>query len=231
MNLPSPLTFVLPFLILPCMVQAQIRPRPVAPNTAIVVDERLSPLRTEPLISAQLLRRVGRGRRLVITAERRARDGLVFYKVRVTRRTSGWIQREALICPRRRGEDRKLFRLILGSKDFDRLARARIFLQLFPGSPLRPRVLLLFGDAAQAASEKLSRVAARRLGTAIETEPAPEFSYFLNYAGLDRYNRQGIRFVFDRERKEIRYDGNAYREIVRRYPLSPEAVEAHKRLN
>jgi hypothetical protein len=52
----------------------------------------------------------------------------------------------------------------------------------------------------------------------------------LNYSGLDRYNRQGVIFTFDREAKKFHYDGAGWREIVRRYPQSPEASEAQTRL-
>jgi hypothetical protein len=37
-------------------------------------------------------------------------------------------------------------------------------------------------------------------------------------------------FVFDRTSKRLHYDGAAWRELTRRYPNSPEAVEARKRL-
>ena len=59
---------------------------------------------------------------------------------------------------------------------------------------------------------------------------APEFSYFLNFTGLDRYNRQGIRFVFDPETKTFHYDGASWNEILRRHPRSPQAPEAGQRL-
>jgi hypothetical protein len=59
---------------------------------------------------------------------------------------------------------------------------------------------------------------------------APVFSYFLNFNGLDRYRRQGVRFVFDRAAKQFHYDGAAWREVLRRHPRSPEADEARKRL-
>jgi len=58
----------------------------------------------------------------------------------------------------------------------------------------------------------------------------PEFSYYLNYNGLGRYNREGITFLFDRTTKKFSYDGVAWREILKRYPNSPEAVEARKHL-
>jgi hypothetical protein len=59
---------------------------------------------------------------------------------------------------------------------------------------------------------------------------APVFSYFLNYNGLDRWRRQGIVFTFNGATKQFQYDGAAWREILRRYPRSPEAVEARRRL-
>jgi hypothetical protein len=59
---------------------------------------------------------------------------------------------------------------------------------------------------------------------------APLFSYFLNYNGLDRYRRQGIAFVFDPAARLFHYDGASWREILRRHPRSPEAVDARKRL-
>jgi hypothetical protein len=39
-----------------------------------------------------------------------------------------------------------------------------------------------------------------------------------------------VRFVLDRSAKRLHYDGAAWREIVRRYPQSPEAAEARERL-
>jgi len=92
-------------------------------------------------------------------------------------------------------------------------------------------VLLLYGDTAEAAADRLSRDASRRLPVnQMAATDAPDFSYFLNYTGLDRYNRQGIRFVFDRESKRFHYDGASWNEIIRRHPRSPEATEARRRL-
>ena len=202
-----------------------------ARRTGIVVDERLSALRASPDLSAKLLRRLGRGRAVSITGQRRSLDGILFYSVMVSRRTGGWLQREAVIVPRRTGDDERLLRLINASADFDRVARARIFLDAFPHSSLRPQVLLLFGDAVEQAAVKLSRDAARRLNAdEMQANGAPVFSYSLNYGGLDRYNRQGVRFAFDREQRKFHYDGASWREIIRRYPRSPEAAQARTRL-
>ena len=63
------------------------------------------------------------------------------------------------------------------------------------------------------------------------TGGAPVASYFMNYVGVDRYRKQGIIFTFDGAAKRFHYDGAAWREILRRYPRSPEAVEARQRLD
>jgi hypothetical protein len=208
------------------------KPRvPPGGHLAVVADERLAALRSAPEPQARLLRRLSRGRFVSIRSTSRSRDGLVFYRVVVTRRTSGWLQSEAVIASWRPGDDQRLLGLIEGADEFDRVARARVFLNAFPRSPLRTKVLLIFGDAAEDAAAKLSREAERRFEKReLPTGGAPEFSYYLNYSGLDRYNRQGVTFTFDRAAKKFHYDGAAWREILQRYPNSPEAAEARKRL-
>lgn len=214
----------------PIIVFAKRRP-PAGGRIAVVVDERLSALRATPELSGILLRRMNRGGLVAIRGEKRARDGVVFYKVNVTRRTAGWIQREAVASPFRSGDDARLLSLIKSSEDFDRIVRARIFLDNFTLSEFRPEVLMIYAQAAEDAASRLSRDASRRLDEKeMNAGGAPLFSYFLNFNGLDRYNRQGITFVFDRQAKKFRYDGEAWREIIHRYPRSPQAVEARKRL-
>jgi hypothetical protein len=121
--------------------------------------------------------------------------------------------------------------LIEASDDFNRLARARIFLDTFTTSSLLPQILLIYAETAEAAAERLSREAARRLNNdEIVAGGAPVFSYFLNFSSLDRYNRQGVRFRFDSKTRRFHYDGWAWKEIVKRYPSSLAAAEARKRL-
>lgn len=218
------------FLFLPAISFAKRR-APAGGRVAVVIDERLSALRTTPELSGVLLRRMGRGALVAIRGERRSRDGVVFYRVNVTSRTSGWIQREALVTPSRTGDDARLLRLIKGSDDFDRIARSRIFLDTFTSSALRPEVLMIYAQAAEEIAGRLSREASRRLDDKeMAAGGAPLFSYFLNYNGLDRYNRQRITFLFDAREKRFRYDGEGWQELVHRYPRSPEAAEARKRL-
>ena len=195
---------------------------------AVVVDERLAALRRTPDLSSRLVRRLGRGRMVAIRGSRTVGDGVVFYLVNVTSRTHGWIQREAVVSAARAGDDERLLDLIKASEGFDRIVRARIFLDNFMRSPLRPQVLLLLSDAAEEQAAKLSRDAVQRLRDV--PEGPSTFSYFLNYTGLDRYNRQRVTFTFDRTIKRFHYDGAALRELLRRYPNSPEATIARKRL-
>lgn len=203
---------------------------PFGGSRAVVVDERLAALRDEPALTARLLQRLSRGRMVAILGMKRA-DGVTFYRVGVTRRTRGWLQSEAVVQTGRAGEDERLLNLIRVSENFDRIARARIFLDVFQRSAFRPKVLLLLGEAAEEAAAKLSREAARRLEEReMAAGGAPRFSYFMNYSGLDRYRRQEVVFTFDAGSKQYRYDGAAWLEIVRRYPQSPEAVEARRRL-
>jgi hypothetical protein len=142
------------------------------------------------------------------------------------------VQSDALVRPWVAGEDARLLRLVRGSEEFDRLERARIFLDAFPRSALRPAALLLFGDAAGEAAERLSREAARRLDPReMDAGGAPHASYFLNFNGLDRLNRLGVKFSFDAADRQFHYDGAAWREILTRHPRAPEAAEARRRLD
>jgi hypothetical protein len=227
----APTAMVCIILIL-AQTKASAKKRPPAGGrVAIVVDERLSALRTTPDFFGKLLRRVSRGGLVAIRGEKRNRDGVVFYRVNVTSRTNGWMQREAVVSPSRSGDDARLLRLIEGSEDFDRIARARIFLDNFRLSGFRPEVLMIYAQAAEDASSHLSRDALRRLDEKeMSAGAAPIFSYFLNFNELDRYNRQGVIFVFNAREKRFHYDGEGWQEIVHRYPRSSQAVEARKRL-
>ena len=228
--IPHKLTLcLLLFLFGPNTILAQQRKPPAGGRLAVVVDERLAALRAMPQLNSQLVRRLSRGRLVAIRSSKTSADGITFVLVNVSRRTHGWIQREAVVSSSRAGDDRKLLTLIQRSDGFDRIVRARIFLDHFPRSPLRPEVLLFLGDTAEDLAAKLSVDAARRLKDGLGD--APEFSYYLNYTGLDRYNRQRIGFVFDKTTKRFHYDGAAWRDLVRRHPKTSQAAEARKRLD
>jgi len=206
---------------------AQRKP-PAGGRLAIVVDERLAALRATPQLNGRLVRRLGRGRLVAVRSVKTGADGVTFFLINVTSRTHGWIQREAIVSSSRAGDDRRLLSLIERSQGFERVSRARIFLDLFPHSPLRPEVLLLLGDTAEELAAKLTNDASRRLNESLGD--APEFSYYLNYTGLDRFNRQRVGFIFDKSTKRFHYDGAAWRELVRRYPKTSQAGQATKRL-
>lgn len=199
------------------------RKTPSGGRLAIVVDERLSALRATPQLTGKLVRRLGRGRLVAITGAKTTAEGIVFYRVNVTRRTRGWLQRESVVSASRPGDDQRLLRLIQTSHGFDRISRARIFLDNFHRSRLRPPVLLILGDTAEELSAKLPRINKDNL-------EAPEFTYYLNAPALDRFNRQGVHFIFDKSTKRLHYDGAAYRAILRHHPNSLEALAARKHL-
>ena len=227
---PHRIACVLILIVLTFSTESAAKTKPKVPpggKLAIVVDERLSALRSKPDLRAILIRRLARGRLLAVKSVKTSPDGIEFFSVNASRRTHGWIQREAIVIPSHSGSDVSLLRLIKLSTDFDRIVRARIFLDYFAHSPLRAEVLLILGDAAERLSEKLSRAAQGRIG---DTSSAPEVSFFLNSPALDRYNRQGVRFVFDEKTRRLHYDGSAWREVVRRYPRSTQAEEALSRL-
>jgi hypothetical protein len=227
--IPHKLTLCLFFILFVQLTGFAQKKPPSGGRLAVVVDERLAALRATPQLNGKLVRRLSRGRLIAVRSVKTNTDGITFFLVNVSTRTHGWIQRDAVVSPSRSGDDRKLLTLIQQSTGFDRIARARIFLDHFPRSPLRPEVLLLLGNTAESLAEKLSRDAARRLKN--DLVDAPEFSYYLNYTGLDRYNRQRVIFVFDKTTKRFHYDGAAWRELIRVYPRSSAAREARKRLD
>lgn len=215
---------------------AQQRKAPTGGRLAVVVDERLAALRSTPNLTGVLVRRLSRGRLVAITGIKTTPDGVTFYRVNVTRRTRGWIQRESVVSASNRGDDGLLFNLIQQSSGFDRLARCRIFLDHFQRSSLRPAVLLLLGDTAESLAAQLSNTISRKLNAVTRTGNAtpllgPEHTYYLNHPSLDRYNRQNIHFTFDPTTKRLHYDGLAFRLLLRLHPKTPEALEAKKRLS
>ena len=209
-------------------IHGQKRKPPQGGRLAIVIDDRLAALRSTPQLSGSLIRRLGRGRLIAVRGKRLSKDGTAFVLVNVTSRTHGWIQRDALVSPSQPGDDRRLLSNIESSKDFERISLSRIFLDYFPRSRLRARVLLLIGDTAEEVAVKLSSNASKQFSKRIND--VSEMSSYLNYSGLDRYNRQGVKFVFAARSKRLHYDGWAWREILRRHRQSAELAEAQKRL-
>jgi hypothetical protein len=201
------------------------------PARAVVVDERLSVLRETPDLNGKFVKRISRGDDVYVLGMKTSADGIIFYRVRVTSKTSGWLQSDALVSTVRAGDDARLWALVQSSEGFDRITRAQTLLDLFAASSLRPQVLLALGDAAEEMAGKVTKEAQRRLSAdSLKPGSAPEFSYYLNFAGLDRYQRKNIGFTFDRTKNEFHYNGAAWNEIIRKFPQSPEAVQARQRL-
>lgn len=200
-------------------------------NTAVVVDERLAVLRTEPSLYAKPVQRMRRGRVLAVSGSREA-DGVTFYRVIVPPHNFGWVQAEAVVGRFRRGDDVRLAKLIQASEGFEQIERAMLFLDAFPTSSLRPAILLLLGDLIEDSAAKISVEAGRKLDKReMAASGAPIDSFFLNYTSLDRFRKIGVDFVFNPNLKTFHYDGAAWKEIISKFPKSSEAAEAQKRLD
>ena len=198
---------------------------------AFVVDERLSALRRDATLKAEVRQRLRLGRPLYILETKGARsDEPVFLRVAVTRRTRGWIHQSAVGIPGRKGEDERVMALIAGARDgLDRITLCKLFIERFLSSPLKPRALLMMGEEADRAAASLGGRAHRRLEGAAK-EHLKVRDLYLNDPGLDRYSRLKINFDFDEATGQYSYDGRAFREILKRYPLSKEAGQARARL-
>ena len=243
-SLPLIFLFVLFLLTLTSTAEAQKRgPAPkaklapktqvskTAGNSAVVIDENLAVLRIRPSLFAESVQRMRRGRKVQIADERQA-DGVTFYRVSAPPNNSGWVQSEAVFGKFRRGDDERLARLVQASTGFEQLEIAVNFLEMYPNSPLRPAILLLFGDLAEGTAARMSRDATRRLDRReMAASGAPLHSFYLNFVSLDRYRKLGIIFLFNSNTKNYHYEGASWREIVSKYPKSAEAAEAQKRLD
>ena len=111
--------------------KARLRVKKPKGKEAIVVDERLSVLRSSPSLYARPIQRMRRGRRVIVLASRKG-DGVVFYKVRALPNRSGWVQSEAIVGNFRKGDDHRLAMLIQASDGFAQLQRIMFFLSYFP---------------------------------------------------------------------------------------------------
>jgi hypothetical protein len=201
------------------------------PNTAVVVDERLAVLRSEPSLYARSIQRMRRGRILAISGVKQA-DGVTFYRVIVPPNNYGWVQAEAVVTKRKKGDDERLARLVQVSEGFEQIERAVLYLESFPNSALSPAILLLLGDLAEENALKLSGEATRRLDRReMGATGAPLHSFYLNYAGLDRYRKLNINFLFNSGTKKFHFDGASWNTIISKFPKSSEVEEAKKRLD
>ncbi|HMV82143.1 MAG TPA: hypothetical protein PLD20_11735 [Blastocatellia bacterium] len=214
------------------LVEAQTKRKIIVPGQrAIVVDERLSALRTQPDVKAPLDQRLRRGRIVGILGSGKGKDGQQFSRIAVTRNTRGWILSESIVKSGNAADAERLLKLIESTADeFVKVRLAKLCADEFRAAKTAPRCLMLLGETAEQIAERLTREAKRRVGN---EEPGAGLSrrdYLLNFAGLDRYNRIGITFDLSEATDKIVYDGAAYRELLRRHPRSAEASEANSRL-
>ena len=200
-------------------------------STAVVIDETLSVLRDKPSFFAEPIQRMRRGRKVVIQGVAEA-DGVKFYKVAAPPSNFGWVQADAVFGAFRPADEERLARLVQAAEGFDQIEIAEEFFGLYPKSQFRAPILLLFGDLLEEVAAKLSKDSNNRLARReMAASGAPLHSYFLNFVSLDRYRKLGIVFLFNQANRSFHYDGASWREIIQRYPTSPEAAEAHKRLD
>jgi hypothetical protein len=200
-------------------------------NAAVVIDETLGVLRVRPSLFSDAVQRMRRGRKVQIIGEREA-DGVKFYRISALPKVSGWIQTDAVFGKFRRGDDERLARLVQASNGFDQLEVAVQFLEMYPESALRPAILLLFGDLAEEIAVTLSRNAAKRLSRReMAATGAPLHSYYLNFVSLDRYRKLGVIYLFNSDTKNFHYNGETWKEIIKKNPNTNEAAEAQKRLD
>ena len=202
-------------------------------SKAFVIDDRLSALRREPGLQAEVIRRLRLGHTVYIVASTKPKaDQPRFCRIAVTRRTRGWIHEAALAVQGRAGEDQRIMKLIENGADgIDRISLCRILIERFPQSRLLPKAFLAMGNEAERAAQTLSQRARRRVGDAGEENAnASSRDYFMSDVGLDRYSKLRVVFNFNESTSEYVYDGKAYRELIRRFPDGDEAKLARERL-
>ncbi len=235
------ITFCLLCTVLLVDASSQVRKPPrkqVAEKNAresrvfVVIDERLSVIREKPSLYAIPLQRMRRGRLILISGGfRQDENGIKFYPVQLPN-VQGWVQAEALAAVKSKADEKRLISLIQDSSGFDKIERTAIFLKYYPDSEFYPTVLLLFGDLLEEVAATLSRDAKRRLDEKeMAASGAPIESFYLSYSGLDRYRRLGVTFLFNKKTRNFHYDGQAWKEIIEKFPNSSEVAEAKKRLD
>lgn len=200
-------------------------------QSAVVIDETLSVLRKNPSLFSEAVHRMSRGRKVQILGVTEA-DGVKFYKVTVPPKNFGWVQADAVFGKFRPTDEDRLSKLVQASTGFDQIEIAQQFFTLFPDSPTKPALLLLYGDLLEETAAKLTKDAASRLvRREMAASAAPMHSYYLNFSYLDRYRKLGVIFLFNPATREFHYDGASWKEIATRFATSPQTPEANRRLD
>lgn len=196
----------------------------------IVIDERLSVLRSEPSFFSREIQRMRLGRNVYISGVKQ-NEGVTFYKVTAIPNFYGWVQSDAIVSKNNPGDDERLAKIVQAIDAFDQIEVASMFLDTFTKSNFRPAILLLYGDLIEEQARKLSTDASKRLiRREMAATVAPLHSFYLNYVGLDRFRKLDIVFLFNVETKQFHYNGKSWDELIKKYPNSQEAIEAKKRI-
>ncbi len=211
--------------------KATVTRSPEIGQSAIVIDENLSVLRKVPSLFSESVHRMSRGRTVRIQGVQEA-DGVKFYKVTVPPTNFGWVQADAVVGKFRPGDEARLASLVQAYSEFERIETATHFFDMYPNSTLKPPMLLLFGDTVEEMAAQLSRQAVSRIPRKeMAASGAPIHSFYLNFNMLDRYRKLGVIFLFNPTTRLYHYEGASWKEIIAKYPASPEAAEAQKRLD
>ena len=92
--------------------------------------------------------------------------------------------------------------------DFTKITLARICQREFRGMEAAEAAGRSIAKAAPAVAAKLTGEVRRRIGG---SPPIDRRAFFLSYAGLDRYNRIGVLFDYDKETDQL-----VFARLVRR---------------
>lgn len=207
-----------------------VQKNPEIGQTAVVIDEKLSVLRQYPSLFSESIQRMRIGRTIQILGVAEA-DGVKFYKVVAPPRNYGWVQADSVFGKFRPSDEERLARVVQATDGFEQLEVAIEFFRLYPKSQYRAPILLLYGDLLEDVGAKLSKNAGNALKrTLMAASGAPLHSYYLNYVSLDRYRKLGVVFLFNSATRQYHYDGESWKEIIRAFPSSTEAVEAQTRI-
>ncbi len=207
---------------------------------AFVVDERLSALRRGADIKSPVMRRLSLARPVYVIESRGAtNDQPKFYRVAISRRTRGWIHDAAIAIPSSVGEDARVMRLIeerFSKKEnatgiYDRMLLCKVLIEKFSNSKLVPKAMVLLAEDAARTASLLNRTAQKQPKKLDEENGRASLrDFYLSDASLDRYTRLGVHFDYLEKSGKYLYDGQAHRDLLKRYPNSEQAAQARRQL-
>jgi hypothetical protein len=207
---------------------------------AFVVDDRLSALRRDADLKSPVMRRLSLGRPVyVIESQGAKNDQPKFYRVAVSRRTRGWIHDAAIAIPTRVGEDARALRLITerfsekatATEIFHRMLLCKLVIEKFSNSKLVPKAMILLAQDAERAASLLNLTAQKHPKKLHDEQARASLrDFYLSDASLDRYTRLGVHFDYLEKSGKYLYDGQAHRDLLKRFPNSEQAAQARKQL-